>query len=175
MTPRALTSAVAFAVTGLVVIFAPSAGPPSASIDLGSVYNAGGLASEFEANFTEGSTLTGTCQPVTVTVSLTGIATGGVSPYNFTWHFGPGSPLSFGVETNHTYNAAGTYNVTLSVLDSIGDNVSVTHQVGAPPPPCAPPLLSTGASSLSWQFYAIFVGAGLGFALFGAVVWSRRK
>jgi PKD domain-containing protein len=175
MAPRALTFAFAAAVITVLVIFTLLAGPPSTSIGLGTASDGSAPASELEASFTEGSTLTGTCQPITVTVSLTGNATGGIPPYNFTWHFGPGSPLSYGPETNHTYDAAGTYNVTLSVLDSVGDSVSAIHQVGAPPPPCAPPVLSTGASPLSWQFYAIFVGTGLGFALLGAVVWFRRK
>jgi len=36
---------------------------------------------------------------------------------NYTWDFGDGTPLGYGVEVSHVYTTAGTYTVTLTVID----------------------------------------------------------
>lgn len=129
-----------------------------------------------QASFTESSVHTGTCRPFTENVTLMGSASGGVPPYNFTWSFGSGSALSYGPETNHTYAATGSYNVTLSVTDSERDTVSVTQPVGVPPPPgCLFPIVGGPSSNLPVQFFVIFGGTVVGLALLGVVVWFRRK
>jgi PKD repeat protein len=176
MAPRALTFVFAATVIPVLVSFLLSAGPPSAYIGAGTASDAGAPAAALEANFTEGGTHSGTCHPFTENVTLMGSASGGVPPYNFTWSFGPGSSLSYGPETNHTYTATGSYNVTLSVTDIERDTDSVTQTVGVPPPSgCPLPIVGGPSSSLPWQFYALLGGTGVGFALLGVVVWSRRK
>ena len=146
-----------------------------ANHDSGNVSVISAQASPLEANFSEGSTFTGTCQPFTENVSLMGSASGGVPPYQFTWYFGPGSSLSYGPVTNHTYTATGTYNVTLTVHDSVGDTLSVTQPVGVPPPSGCLPIVGGAASNLPWQFYVLLGGTLVGLALLAIVVWSRRK
>jgi len=44
--------------------------------------------------------------------------TGGLKPYGYSWSFGDGSPTSALQNPMHTYAAAGTYTVTLTVTDS---------------------------------------------------------
>ncbi|HXQ48571.1 MAG TPA: PKD domain-containing protein, partial [Thermoplasmata archaeon] len=91
-------------------------------------------------NFTEGSTLTGSCSPITVTVTLNGTVGEGTPPYNFTWDFGDQSHLGHGQDVRHTYSGYGNFDVTLWVVDAVGGNGSVTKIVGAPPPPCPVPV-----------------------------------
>lgn len=69
-----------------------------------------------------------------LTVPFTGSASGGKSPYTFTWTFGDGSAAVSGTQSpSHTYTAVGTYTATLWVNDSAGATatstvgVQVTH------------------------------------------------
>jgi PKD repeat protein len=70
-------------------------------------------------------------------VSFTGSASGGSTPYTFSWSFGDGATGS-GSSTAHTYSSAGSYTVTLTVKDSGSPQQSVTSQqtlsVVSPPP-----------------------------------------
>jgi len=72
----------------------------------------------------------------------------GASILDYHWQFGDGQidDTATPVDT-HTYAAAGTYNVTLSVLDSVyGHSAPVTETVtvlAPPPPPPAPPPTPT--------------------------------
>jgi PKD repeat protein len=175
MAPRALTPVVAATIVALFAVLVFSS-PPSTSPGL--ISEARPLTSSLEANFTEGSVLTGSCRPVTVTVTLTGNATGGAPPYSFTWYFGPNSPLSYGRETNHTYTVPGAYNVTLWVLDSANDNASVTQPVYAPSPPCPVPVPGSpwlAAPAPWWQVYLVYATTAAGLATLGVLVWLRRK
>jgi YVTN family beta-propeller protein len=52
-------------------------------------------------------------------VSFTANATGGTSPYQFSWIFGDGH-VGTGVSIRHTYNSTGTYKVTLTASNSYG-------------------------------------------------------
>jgi YVTN family beta-propeller protein len=96
-------------------------------------------------NYSVGAGYTGTCQPLTEIVNLTGSVVGGVGPYNFTWSFGPGAPLAHGASVQHTFGAAGG-NVTLWVVDALGDNRSIARAVGpatvigCPAPLASPPV-----------------------------------
>ena len=58
------------------------------------------------------------------------------------WSFGDGTTASGVVVTSHTYTAAGTYTVTLTVTDAIGQTGTATQvlTVTAPPPPDQPPV-----------------------------------
>lgn len=46
---------------------------------------------------------------------------GGLSPYNLTWTFGDGSPSVIGPSAGHTFQVAGVYTVTLTVVDGLGE------------------------------------------------------
>ena len=70
-------------------------------------------------------------------VTFTGTASGGTSPYTFTWSFGDGS-TGTGASTTHTYSLVGSYAVTLTVVDSGSPQQTTTSQrtisVANPPP-----------------------------------------
>src|SRR5205809_1218857 len=52
-------------------------------------------------------------------VSFAASASGGPPPYNYTWSYGDGS-TGTGLQVTHTYDRDGTYQVALTVADSIG-------------------------------------------------------
>src|SRR3989454_63400 len=53
-------------------------------------------------------------------ISFTASAFGGAPPYSYSWSYGDGS-AGTGLRVNHTYNSDGTYQVTLTVADSLGN------------------------------------------------------
>jgi PKD repeat protein len=57
-------------------------------------------------------------------VTLFGAATGGKAPYSYSWDFGDGTSTMASSQTaytiKHTYEAEGTYTVTLTVVDATG-------------------------------------------------------
>ncbi|MDQ3835638.1 MAG: PKD domain-containing protein, partial [Thermoproteota archaeon] len=70
-------------------------------------------------------------------VSLEAIPTGGEEPYDYTWDFDDGSPTSSDASVEHTFEANGTYTVTLNVTDANGEEASDTLDVkvqGTPTP-----------------------------------------
>jgi len=69
------------------------------------------------ANFTLSTSPT----EVNVPVSFSATVTGGTPPYvSFSWNFGDGSVLGSGNTPTHGYTAAGTFSVTVTVMDSAG-------------------------------------------------------
>jgi len=64
-------------------------------------------------------TFSPTSPAVNSTVTFTGTALNGVSPYTFAWNFGDNSKAT-GATVTHSYNAAGTFIVSLNVTDSAG-------------------------------------------------------
>ncbi len=84
-------------------------------------------------------------------------ATGSIDYQSATWNFGDGTvipitnPTLANINTSHVYAAAGTYNVTLTVVDLGGCSASKTHtiQVGAPimlTPTIIQPLCNGGSN-----------------------------
>src|SRR5207302_4608807 len=57
------------------------------------------------------------------TISFSGRAAGGSSPYSFNWSFGDGGIAAGGI-TSHEYVATGRYKVTLSVTDAFNNTAS---------------------------------------------------
>jgi PKD repeat protein len=57
----------------------------------------------------------------------------------YAWNFGDGSSGVSGpsATTNYTYAAAGSYTVTLTVTDALGNTASISHQVSVAPAPTA--------------------------------------
>ncbi|HSM54633.1 MAG TPA: PKD domain-containing protein [Candidatus Sulfomarinibacteraceae bacterium] len=58
----------------------------------------------------------------------------GVPPLSYTWDFGDGSPPSHDRNPSHTYQASGTYTVTLTAGNNLGSHTT-TAVVEIPPPP----------------------------------------
>jgi PKD repeat protein len=57
---------------------------------------------------------------------------------SYSWNWGDGSPAGSGVVATHTYSAAGTYPIILTVTDTVGQTASVSQDVsvssgGVPP------------------------------------------
>src|SRR2546422_153998 len=70
-------------------------------------------------------------------VSFTGSASGGTSPYTFSWNFGDGS-TGTGSSTTHVYSTAGTFTVVLTLKDSGSPQQTGSSQqtvtIANPPP-----------------------------------------
>src|SRR4030042_5095896 len=86
-------------------------------------------------------------------VNFTGSATGGTSPYSYSWTFGDGGTSTY-QNPAHTYSSAGNYTATLTVTDSSSRTASATASVTVGP-------VITGASlSLTAQTGAPAPGQG---------------
>jgi PKD repeat protein len=63
--------------------------------------------------------------------------TGGTEPYTYVWNFGDGSEESNEQTVSHTFEEAGTYNITLTVTDSedqtASDSIEITVDEAATP------------------------------------------
>jgi len=94
------------------------------------------------AGFTFAPSSPTTSQSVTFTAS----ASGGTSPYTYDWSFGDGA-TSTGNPATHSYSTAAMYSPQLTVRDSVGATVSVTHSITVTQP--APPDFSITASPAS--------------------------
>jgi immune inhibitor A len=105
-------------------------------------------------------------------VSLQSTSTKGFGSLSYAWDFGDGSTLSLGATTNHTFAAAGTYGVKLTVTDSLGNidavtqNVTVTMAAPVVTPTVTPVAVADGGGggSLGWL-------SCLGLAL---LAWRRK-
>ena len=78
-------------------------------------------------------TATATCGTVPMNVCFTPAATGGVSPYLYSWSFGDGSPISLDQRPCHNYLTASTYTVILTATDSVGNVGSGTATIQVAP------------------------------------------
>jgi PKD repeat protein len=88
-----------------------------------------GLAAGVSANVTSGV--------APLTVQFTGTASGGTSPYTYSWSFGDGTPTSSTQNPAHTFTAVGSYTVILTVHDAASatatasTTITVTSQAAA--------------------------------------------
>lgn len=99
----------------------------------------------------------------TVTLKASASSTNG-SILSYAWKFGDGSSGS-GQTVAHSYSAAGTYTVTLTVTDSLGFIDQVSHQVTissqAPgPPPAVPEIIAAGRTSTAIRGRTVLVTVG---------------
>src|SRR5256712_408194 len=67
-------------------------------------------------------------------VYFTGSASGGVSPYSFSWNFGDGTTSTV-PNVYHSYSTPGSFTVTLTVIDSTGMTSRATSVATVQPPP----------------------------------------
>jgi PKD repeat protein len=74
-------------------------------------------------------TATPACGDVPLNTCFSATVTGGVPPYSYSWNFGDGSAMSTELSPCHNFLTAGTYNVTVTVSDSVGN-----HATSAPAP-----------------------------------------
>ena len=88
------------------------------------------------ANFTYQST------GVANQISFTGNASGGISPYAFSWGFGDGNTATIGSPT-HTYANSGTYIVVLTISDAAGCSATTTSTV----------ITNSGGSTINGMVY----------------------
>src|SRR5215207_3644354 len=74
--------------------------------------------------------------------------TGGIEPYTYRWYFGDGSRANDDDEdTEHSFDNAGMYNVSLIVIDSTGRAASDSMLILVDEPPPPPPLTLTQITS----------------------------
>ncbi|HTT16501.1 MAG TPA: PKD domain-containing protein, partial [Thermoplasmata archaeon] len=78
-------------------------------------------------------------------LNFTATLAGGTSPFTVTWAFGDGS-TAVGSSVSHEFARAGSYTVTVSAVDAVGERVSTTfaNVVIAARPSGAAPLLGGG-------------------------------
>jgi len=84
-------------------------------------------------------------------VSFVGTASGGTSPYGYSWSFGDGSRRT-GSTVTHAYSSAGTFTVALTVNDTGSPRQSAMSRqtvmvVASPPPPSSSPEIKISYSS----------------------------
>jgi PKD repeat protein len=78
------------------------------------------------------------------TIRLDANITGGALPYSYTWDFGDGSEGSDEQTVEHTFEEAGTYDVSLVVTDADNEEASNSIEISVEePPPPAPPTTIT--------------------------------
>ncbi len=69
------------------------------------------------------------------TVTFTATASGGTTPYSFSWDFGDSLTLNCCSAVTHTYATKGFRTVTLTITDANGVTLAVTHPVTVNPLP----------------------------------------
>ncbi len=78
-------------------------------------------------------------------VTFTGTASGGTSPYTFSWAFGDGT-TSTGNPATHTYTTSGSYTATLSVTDSKGATGAASTTVAVTGTPSTSVIVASDAA-----------------------------
>lgn len=105
-------------------------------------------------NFPPSAAFTSTTSDLTVSFDGTGSsAAAGRTITGYSWDFGDGSPEGTGATASHTYAAAGTYTVTLTVTDSTGKTGTVSHDVSVMAPHGPPTaVIDSSANGLTVAF-----------------------
>lgn len=88
---------------------------------------------------------------VGTSVSFTGSATGGSSPYSYSWNFGDGS-IGSTANPSHAYLVTGSFTATLTATDSTGKQAKTSHAISISPPPSFTLLASQKNASVMQNF-----------------------
>jgi len=129
---------------GLIQDYTGNAVPYGGGVDIGAYEYQGSvnpLSAEINASPTSGYT--------PLSINFTGSASGGKSPYTYSWDFGDGNTSS-SQNPSYTYSTAGTYTVTLTVTDSNTNTATDTLTITATSPP-VPLSVSASASTTSGE------------------------
>jgi PKD repeat protein len=104
--------------------------------------------------------LPATSGPAPLTVNVSSTVTGGTPPYAYDWDFADGSEHSHSPADQHTWAAAGQYDVTLTVTDGCGHTMVAHLPINAYGPVVATPTadVTCGYAPLN----VAFTGAGAG-------------
>src|SRR2546427_735051 len=68
------------------------------------------------------------------TIAFSGLASGGVQSYSYTWNFGDGSN-GRGQTISHSYSKYGTYTTTVTVTDGVGKMLTASRTLTVAPAP----------------------------------------
>jgi PKD repeat protein len=154
------------AVSALTVTVAEPVTEPAANATEGVIMNETIIPAPEEEELAEaGSTelLTvgiisnGTQGVVPATFEFEANLTGGTEPYTYLWNFGDGSEEESDEQTVlHTFEEAGSYNVTLAVTDSGDQSASNSMEISveeeeAPPPPAEEEVVEEGEATTTVQ------------------------
>src|SRR5437773_2553262 len=81
-------------------------------------------------------------------MSFNSTATGGTSPYTFSWNFGDGTSLATGSTASHKYAVAGAYTVRVNATDAKGRLASASASVIINAPPLIVVVTASGSSEV---------------------------
>jgi PKD repeat protein len=83
-----------------------------------------------------------------LTVQFTGSASGGTSPYTYSWAFGDGG-TSTAQDPSYTYTAVGTYSAALTITDAVGVTAKSTVTITVTAPVAGSPTAIPSATPTS--------------------------
>jgi len=113
-------------------------------IDRTAIADLGGLAATASADPASGG--------IPLSVSFSASVMGGTEPYTYDWDFKDGSDHGTTASPSHTFNAVGTYDVTLAVTDSNGGTAQAHVQVTATAPTNPPVIAAMKKSGSPFKF-----------------------
>jgi PKD repeat protein len=128
------------------------------------VSSASGVTASATANPTSG--------PPPLSVSFAGSATGGTSPYTYSWNFGDGSRHSAAQNPVHVYSSAGSYTAVLTVTDSGAVTSTASQTITVATNPALAAVLTANPISGSAPLAVAFTGLGTGGAQPYSYLWD---
>jgi PKD repeat protein len=137
------TAVSALSVTGAEPLTEPSPDTPAANAtEEGVIMNATIIPAPEEEEEEESTGLltaeiisNGTQDVAPATFEFQANLTGGTEPYTYLWNFGDGSEESDEQTVLHTFEEAGTYNVTLTATDTSNQDASDSIEISVEEPP----------------------------------------